>query len=178
MKIVAFAASSSRNSINRKLVTYVSSQFEGHEVELLDLNDYEMPLYSVDREQEGIPQLAQDFAAKIDSADFLMISLAEHNSSYTVAFKNIFDWISRIKDRKHFGEKNMFLMSTAPGPGGGKNVMEDAVSRMPFSGGNVVETFILPKFKETFSEETGVTDPEKATELSQKIQTIKEQYFA
>ena len=50
--------------------------------------------------------------------DLLIISFAEHNSTYTTAFKNIFDWISRIKDRKHFGEKPVFVLATAPGPGG------------------------------------------------------------
>ena len=177
MKIVAFAGSSSKESINLQLVNYVAGKLDGHEIEILDLNDYEMPIYSIDREQEGIPEPAARFAGKIDAADFLLISLAEHNSTYTTAFKNIFDWISRIKDRKAFGEKNMFLMSTATGPGGGKNVMNAAVNRMPFSGGNVVDTFMLPKFKENFSSEEGILDPEKAAELEQKIESLKNTYL-
>ena len=67
-----------------------------------------MPIYSSDREQKGIPQLALDFASKIDGADFLLISLAEHNGTYSTAFKNLFDWLSRIPNRPHFGDKKMF----------------------------------------------------------------------
>ena len=105
----------------------------------------------MDREKhDGIPTLALRFAEKIDASDLLIISFAEHNSTYTVAFKNIFDWISRIKDRKHFGEKPVFVLATAPGPGGGKNVIAHFEARAPFSGANVLQSFSLPKFKDSF----------------------------
>lgn len=64
MKILAFAGSNSGVSINKQLVTFASSFFNEDDVEILDLNDYEMPIYKNEREIEnGIPQLAQDFAA-------------------------------------------------------------------------------------------------------------------
>ncbi len=101
MKIVAFAGSSSKESINKKLVTYVAEQFPNVEKEILDLNDYEMPIFSVDREHEGIPTLALEFAEKIDSADLLLIALAEHNSTYAAEFRKIFSiGFSRIKRQK------------------------------------------------------------------------------
>ena len=66
MKVIAFAATSSKNSINKKLVSFATSLLEGHEVEILDLNDFELPLFSVDREAElGKPSLAQAFVDKI-----------------------------------------------------------------------------------------------------------------
>jgi Predicted flavoprotein len=91
MKIIAFGASSSRESINKQLATYAVSLLEGADVEVLDLNDYELPLFSVDKEKElGQPQLAKDFLGKIAGADALVISFAEHNGSYSAAFKNPF----------------------------------------------------------------------------------------
>ncbi|HMW47882.1 MAG TPA: NAD(P)H-dependent oxidoreductase, partial [Cellvibrionaceae bacterium] len=79
MKIIAFAASSSRQSINKQLITYAAGLLQGVEVEILDLNDYELPLFSVDREaQLGHPQLAKDFLAKIAASQGLIISFAEH----------------------------------------------------------------------------------------------------
>lgn len=173
MKIIAFAGSNSETSVNKQLVTYVAHQFDGQEIEILDLNDYEMPIFSPSREAKGIPQEAQDFAAKIDSSDLILMSLAEYNSTYTTAFKNLFDWVSRIKDRKHFGEKPMFLLSAAPGPGGGKNVTEAFLKRAPFSGTTVLENFILPKFKDNFEEGTGVTDEALNAELHEKIKKVK-----
>ena len=46
--VIAFAASSSINSINKQLVTYAASLLKDAQVEILDLNDFEMPLFSVD----------------------------------------------------------------------------------------------------------------------------------
>ena len=52
MKILAFAATSSRNSINKQLVSHAIGVLENEinetaETELIDLNDYEMPIYSI-----------------------------------------------------------------------------------------------------------------------------------
>ncbi len=174
MKIIAFAGSNSHESINKKLVTYVSGFFNNDEVEILDLNDYEMPIYSSQREKEnGVPQLALDFASKIDSSDLVLLSLADHNGSYSAAFKNIFDWISRIPNRKAFGEKNIFALATSPGPGGGKAVMNAFTTRAPFSGGNVLESFILPSFNANFDADKGIVNEEKAQELQEKIAKVK-----
>ncbi len=177
MKILAFAGSISSDSINKKLVKFVLSKFEDADVDLVDLNEYEMPLFSTDREKEiGVHPLAQKFADKIDASDLIIMSLAEYNSAYTAAFKNVFDWVSRIKERKHFGDKPVFLLSTAPGAGGGKNVSEVFMKRAPFSGANVLTNFVLPKFKETFEEGTGVIDEEKKAELEEKIELVKSHF--
>lgn len=177
MKIVAFAGSISSDSINKKLIDWVVSHFDGAEVEILDLNDYEMPFFSSDREAEiGEHPLAVKFAEKIDGSDLLVISLAEYNSAYTAAFKNVFDWVSRIKGRKHFGEKPVFLLSTAPGPGGGKNVSEVFMKRAVPSGAEILTNFVLPKFKETFEEGKGIIDEEKKKEFEEKLQTVKSHF--
>ena len=176
MKILAFAGSSSRKSINKKLVKFAASQFKDADIDLPDLHDYEMPIYSSDREEtDGVPAKALEFAEKIDAADLILLSLAEHNSSYTTAFKNIFDWVSRIQGRKHFGGKDIFLMGTATGPGGGKNVVEAFSKRAPFSGAEIVETFILPRFNDNFIEGQGITDPDRAAEFNEKILRVKQQ---
>lgn len=62
MKIIAFGGSNSSKSINKMLATYASGLFEDAEVEILDLNDFEMPLFSVDREKEvGQHETAKSF---------------------------------------------------------------------------------------------------------------------
>jgi len=48
--IVAFGASSSQNSINQKLAHFAAKQIPNATIKLLDLNDFEMPIYSTDRE--------------------------------------------------------------------------------------------------------------------------------
>ena len=155
MKILAFAASNSRSSINKSLVTYASSLVDDAQVDLIDINDYEMPIYSSDRENEsGIPQLAHDFLNKIKQADAVMISFAEHNGSYTAAYKNLFDWTSRI-DMKVYQDKPALLLATSPGPGGASSVLAAAKGSAPYFGMDVKADLSIGKFYDEFDMEKG-----------------------
>ena len=171
-KIIAFGASSSKNSINKQLASYAANLFSNATVELLDLNDYEMPIYSVDKEKEnGIPSLAQQFYDKIGTADLLVISLAEHNGAYSSAFKNILDWASRINN-KTFQQKPMLLLATSPGARGGSTVLEIAKNRFPFQGADLKGSFSLPNFNENFDLVNGITNPELKNQLMEIVNTI------
>lgn len=172
MKIVAFAGSSSSKSINRELVQYVLKYFEGHEINLLDLNDYEMPIFSVDKENNGIPNQAHQFRQAFKDADAIICSMAEHNRAYTAAFKNIFDWSSRV-DMAIFAGKPMLLMSTSPGGFGGGNVMNLASSFFPKCGANVVDTFSMPSFYKNFVDGE-IIDETIKIDLLQKIEQFKQ----
>lgn len=156
MKIIAFAGSPSKNSINKKLATYASSLFEKAQVEVLDLNDYEMPLFSVDKEMIiGQDPLAKVFLDKIALADFLVVSLAENNGNYSAAFKNTLDWCSRING-KIFQDKPMLLMATSPGARGGASVLEIAKNNFPRFTADIKAIFSLPSFNENFDIEANV----------------------
>jgi len=155
MKIIAFAGSNSSKSINKKLVTYASSLFENAEVEILDLRDYQAPVFSVDVEKEIVKSKeAVVFLEKLKSADLLLISLAENNGNYSTAFKNIFDWSSRI-EKDVFQNKPVFLMATSPGGRGGKGVLDIAQSNLPRYGANIKSVFSLPLFNDNFDVESG-----------------------
>lgn len=174
MKILAFAGSTSSTSINRELVKFVLRNFQEDEINLIDLNDFDMPVFSVDCEKKGFPDEAHHFLKVIEECDVIICSLAEHNRSYSAAFKNVFDWSSRI-NAKVFQNKPMFLMSTSPGGYGGGNVMNTARTFFPNFGADVKETFSLPKFYENFDLESGIINPEILKELKNKIENFKHQ---
>ena len=172
-KIIAFGASSSKSSINKQLATYTANQFQNVSVEILDLNDYEMPVFSVDKQAEnGIHPLAQEFYAKIGSADLIVISFAEHNGNFSSAFKNILDWSSRI-NAKTFQEKPMLLLATSPGARGGSSVLDIATKRFPFQGGIVKGSFSLPSFNDNFDAEKGITNEELKNQLLEIVNSIE-----
>jgi len=151
-KIVALGASSSKNSINKVLATYAAGIVENGDVEVLDLNDYQLPLYSIDLEMEsGIPDMAKTLLDDIQSADGLVISFAEHNGAYSAAFKNAFDWMSRI-DGKLWADIPMVLLATSPGARGGATVLEIAKGRFPYMGGNIVGSLPVPSWGENFKD--------------------------
>jgi len=167
MKIIAFAASNHRKSINKLLVEYASHFLNKADVEILDLNDYELPLYSQDKEEElGHPKLAKDFLAKIGESDGIIISFAEHNGSYSVAYKNIFDWCSRIEP-KVFQNKPMVLLATSPGARGGASVLSTAVQSAPYFSGVVKASLSIPSFYDNFDVENKALNHQ---ELNEQLQ--------
>ena len=174
-KVIAFAASNSSRSINKQLVTYASALLDGAEVEILDLNDYEMPLFSIDREDEiGQHELAQVFLQKINDCDGILISFAEHNGAYSAAYKNLYDWISRIQP-KVYRDKPMVLLSTSPGGRGGQSALGLALSQIPRFGGQVQASVSVPSFGENFDLEAGVIANDL---IAQQIQTAVDSLFA
>ncbi|MEL6919893.1 MAG: NAD(P)H-dependent oxidoreductase [Pseudomonadota bacterium] len=138
MKVLAFAASNNSKSINRALVGYAAAQLQGlhaaAQVEFLDINDYEMPIYSPDRQNaDGIHPLAQNLFDKIGDADALIVSFAEYNGFVTAAWKNIYDWMSRI-DQKVWQDKPFILLAASPGRRAGANVLQTQEQTAPFFG--------------------------------------------
>ena len=138
MRTLAFAASNHSNSINRALVGYAAARLEAlypdAEIEFADINDYEMPIYSIDREAaDGVHPLARDFYDKIGAADALIVSFAEYNGFVTAALKNIQDWMSRI-ETKIWQDKPTTLLAASPGPRAGANGLRTQEFVAPFFG--------------------------------------------
>jgi NAD(P)H-dependent FMN reductase len=166
MRILAIPASNSRHGLNRQLIGHAARLLQDGlvpdaEVEVLDLNDYEMPIYSIERQQEhGVPELAQQLYDKIGQADAVIVSFAEHNGSYTAAWKNVYDWASRI-DAEVYQGKKVAMFAATPGPRGGAGVLGSATTTASFFGADLVGSLGIPTFGESFDAEAGgITDPE------------------
>ena len=173
-KIVAFGASSSKKSINKILANFAAKQIEDAEVNLLDLNDFEMPIYSVDYENEfGIPKQAYKFKNTLSSADGIIISFAEHNGAYTAAFKNIFDWISRVEKIVWFN-KPMFLLATSDGARGAITVLKVAHDRISKGGQLYIPSYSLPNFSKNFDDKLGIIDENLKIEFNSLIKSFSE----
>lgn len=171
--IIAFAGSNSKTSINKKLATYAASLVEGAKAVVLDLNDYDLPLYSMDLEiSSGIPDNAHKFLDIIKSTDGIVLSLAEHNGTYSTVFKNLFDWMSRING-KLWSDKPMLLMATSPGARGGATGLEIAQGRFGYMGGNIVGSFSLPSFGENFANGK-ITNVELDNQLLEEVAQFTE----
>ncbi len=151
-KVITIAGSNSQKSINKMLIAYTTTLLEDVEILTIDLNDYVLPIYGVDYEAEnGIPTAVKRLDEIIESADGFIISLAEHNGSYSAVFKNTLDWLSRL-DMKIWKEKPMLLMATSPGGRGAATILQSASSYFPFLGAKIIETFSLPSFYDNFKE--------------------------
>ena len=155
--IVTIGASSSSNSINRKFAYYAAKSLAINcDIKELVLSNYEMPIYSEDRQKiDGIPDKAILFKRYISDSDGIILSLAEHNGSYTAAFKNIYDWISVIENDV-WSSKPILLLSTSTGARGGKTILETAHKRFSLDYIYPIPSFSLPNFYDNFSETDGI----------------------
>lgn len=128
-RILAFAGSARRESLNKKLVRAAAeaARAAGAEVTLIDLDDYTLPVYHGDLESEqGMPENARRLRELFLAHDALLIATPENNWSTSALLKNTIDWLSRsIGDGKGtnsglapYRGKVAALMGATPGAWG------------------------------------------------------------
>jgi chromate reductase len=127
VKLVAFAGSARRESLNRKLLALAVKAAEeaGAEVTVVDLGVLDLPIYNQDMEAEaGFPQAVLDLKKTLRDSDGFLIASPEHNSSYSALLKNMIDWTSRSSGAEDPGlacytGKYAALMAASTGALGG-----------------------------------------------------------
>ena len=97
MKIVAIAGSLRRGSYNKMAMRYIvdGARDAGADVEVLDLKEYDFPIFDGDVEAQGLPEKVVEFKTKIEEADGLIIVTPEYNHGIPGGLKNAIDWASR-----------------------------------------------------------------------------------
>ncbi len=174
VKVLAIPATNSPQGLNRQLLEHaagVVTEFAPDAVvEIVDLNDYEMPIYSSAREaDDGVLEPARRLYEQIGDADAVMISFAEHNGSYSAAWKNVHDWMSRIDMGIYQGTK-VAMFAATPGPRSGAGVLGAATTTAPFFGADLAGSLGVGSFFENFDAEAGaIVDPDLAAACRQLV---------
>lgn len=125
VKLLAFAGSLRKGSLNKQLVQQVGSyaQSYGAEVTFIDLMDYSMPLYNEDIQNEHFPTSAHAFKQLLKEHDGFFIASPEYNSAFSGVLKNAIDWASRTEEGEEkleaFKGKTAAIMTATPGSLGG-----------------------------------------------------------
>jgi NAD(P)H-dependent FMN reductase len=127
VKILAFAGSSRQHSLNKKLlkIAVAGAQAAGAAVTLVDLADFEMPLFNQDLESEqGMPDNAGAFKQLMIAHDGFLIASPEYNGAFSPLLKNTIDWASRSERDDEpplvaYRGKTAAIMATSPGGLGG-----------------------------------------------------------
>lgn len=171
-KVLVIGGSNSKNSINKKLANYAANKIDNTEKIKIELEKLNLPIYGVDfHGDHGIPDEVISLSKQIDEADAIILSLAEHNSSYSTAFKNFFDWLS-VENKYVWKHKPMLLLATSPGARGGLSVLESALGRFPSMGGNIIESMSFPSFDDNFKNNQ-IVNKELENQLDTKIKTFE-----
>lgn len=165
-KIGILVASSNNNQkLGLKLQELVLSR--NYEVELINLVDLRLPLYSTIEEQEnGIPESALDLATKILALNAFIIVAPEYNGVMPPVLNNAMAWTSRAtKDwRDAFNEKIVGL-ATHSGGGGAKGLQ---AMRIMFQhlGANILAREILTTYEKQLNEESAIAMINSLVKLS------------
>ena len=148
-KIIGFSGSNSSTSINQQLVQTIAAYFSSATMEILDLRDYDAPVYGKDLEgQFGIPDQVLDLKEKLAQGSGYVLSVPEHNGSIPAFFKNIIDWLSRTEGPPTFNDKPVLLLSASPGGRGGASVLEHLKKILPYQGAQIIATHGVGSFHE------------------------------
>lgn len=173
-KILVFAGSARRDSLNKKLARAAAeaARAAGGEVTFVDLDDYPMPVYHGDLEAtEGMPENARKLREIFIAHDALLISSPENNQSVTSLLKNTIDWLSRsIGDGKGansglapFRNKVAGLLAASPGPFGGVRHLPHLRQSLAGLGVTVLGTQVaLMRANQAFDEAGALKDEQAA----------------
>ncbi len=161
-RILAFAGSARRASLNRQLlaVAVAETRAAGAEVTVVDLNELTLPLYHGDLEEaEGLPPGVTRLAGLAATHHGLLIASPEYNASLTPLLKNTLDWLSRVDDDP-FPGKVAAVVSASPGALGGVRSQLQARQLLLQLGCHVTPAQCqLPKAHEAFDDAGGLKDP-------------------
>ncbi len=125
-KVLAFSGSLRADSYNTRLVRVAAegARSAGAEVTVIELRNFDMPLFNEDLEaKSGMPPAAKQFKELLKSHQGLLIASPEYNSSITAALKNALDWATRPEPGEAplvaFNNRVCGLLAASPGALGG-----------------------------------------------------------
>lgn len=179
-KVLAFAGSARRESLNKKLARTASEHARnaGLDVTWIDLRDYPMPLYDGDLEAEsGIPDSARRLRGLLDEHQGLIVVSPEYNSFITPLMKNTLDWISRrdgdIDGLASFRNKVALVMSASPGGFGGMRSLALIRQLLSHLGVTVLpDQLALPRAHEAFDDQGALKDEQMQKRLDSMVQRL------
>ena len=95
-QLLVFAGSTRQQSLNRKLAhaTAAIARDAGASVTLMELSDFDIPLYNADLEAQGTPADVIRLKEILWQHPAWIICSPEYNGSYTALLKNTIDWAS------------------------------------------------------------------------------------
>lgn len=126
-KLLAVAGSTRRDSFNQRLLNIAveAARDAGAAVTVVNLRDFNLPLYDEDLEASAFPAAADALRAQFIEHDGFLIASPEYNGSVSGVLKNAIDWASRPRPGETmvalpaFRGKVAGIMSASISPFGG-----------------------------------------------------------
>ena len=157
MSKIGIIVASSNNNLKLGLKLQELAQTVSCEAELINLVDYNLPLYSqVEEETNGIPESVLDLATKIMDLKAFIIVAPEYNGVMPPVLNNAMAWTSRATKnwRDAFNDK-VVALATHSGGGGQKGLQ---AMRIMFQhlGANILAREILTTYEKQLNDDSAV----------------------
>ncbi|HUG27886.1 MAG TPA: NAD(P)H-dependent oxidoreductase [Gemmatimonadales bacterium] len=172
MRLLAFAASLKKTSLNRQLLRLAArlAAEGGADVEAADFADFVCPNYDADLEAaEGVPPGAVRLGRQLDQVDGILLSSPEYNSSLPGTLKNTIDWVSRLKPLPLRGKSGV-LMAVSDGAFGGiRGLWQLRIPLEVLGVALMPDMYVLPMGKTAFHEDGTLVEASRQKRLEQLI---------
>ena len=172
VRVLIFAASLRRASLNRRLAELAAIVVEEHggTADRAAMADFDCPSYDADVEGEsGVPPGAQRLRDRLVAADAFLIASPEYNASIPGCLKNAIDWVSRMKEQP-FKDKQGLLMSASLSMAGGNRGLWSLRVPLEHLGARVYpDMFSLAQAHQAFDAEDRIADPQLAAWFERTI---------
>lgn len=157
MSKIGIIVSSSNNNLKLGLKLKELASTLNYEAEIINLVDYNLPLYSTNEEEKhGIPESVLDLASKIMDLKAFIIVAPEYNGVMPPVLNNAMAWTSRATKnwRDAFNDKSVAL-ATHSGGGGAKGLQ---AMRIMFQhlGANILARELLTTYEKELNEEAAI----------------------
>ena len=178
--ILIFAGSARQGAFSKQLAAATTTIVadDGCKPTLIDLADFDVPLYNADLETEaGIPQPVIDFRHLVASHAGMIIATPEYNGFVTPLLLNMLCWASRPSPSDDFGAvfqgRPVALMASSPGRLGGVRViprLRDVVAEL---GMIPVPGFVtVPAAGSAFTEQGQLVDRQTEDDLFSLVRRL------
>ncbi|MFN2317573.1 MAG: NADPH-dependent FMN reductase [Gemmatimonadales bacterium] len=172
MRILAFAASLKKTSLNRRLLSLAArlAAEGGADVEVADFAEFACPNYDADLEAaEGVPLGAVRLGKHLNQVDGILLSSPEYNSSLPGTLKNTIDWVSRLKPLPWRGRSGM-LMAVSDGAFGGiRGLWQLRIPLEVLGVALLPDMYVLPIGKTAFNEDGTLVEASRQERLERLI---------
>ncbi|PCJ55705.1 MAG: NADPH-dependent FMN reductase [Planctomycetota bacterium] len=180
VRILMFSGSARRDSINQRLVEVAAKKAKelGAEVDVINLADFDMPLFNQDLEADSFPESARALREKMIAADGLLLACPEYNGSITPLLKNTIDWTSRPQENVAEGlvayhGQVAALIAASPGGLGGMRGLVHVRAILSGIGVTVIpEDLALGSAYQAFDENGGLADDRMDQRLDKVVKGL------
>ena len=172
LRLLAFAGSLRRNSINRKLLHVAAgiARAGEAEVDIAEFEECDAASFNADvQESTGFPPGPEEFRRRVSPVDGLLLASPEYNYSVPGPLKNLIDWVSRLRPVPLRG-KSALLLATSNGAIGGIRGLWQL--RIPLEGLGVFvhpDMYTLPNGNQAFGPDGSLLDAQARERLERIV---------